>query len=297
MPPLIRRAVRLTPLLLLAVLSSASLAQNAGGEGKARVELLLPGKSVKPGDKIEIGVKMTMKPGWHIYWKNPGDSGQPPKFSFNTPGGGAGGMLRGSAWTVGDVAFPTPVRWEADGGIVGYGYAGTVVFPATLTVPASTTPGQGADLSVTVDYLVCKDVCIPESGSATVNLEVGLDAGEATAADKAAKKEIEQAKKRLPADATSPPKVTRAGDAYTVQTGIPATAKNVAFFPDAPAGLSIEGVKVQARDGNASVTFTARPLAGQPAPTGTMSAVLGYDAPDGSRRGVTLSVPLADAAK
>ena len=94
MPRPTRPTLRLTPLLLLLAVclpASASLAQDPaqdGGGQKATVELLVPKKSVKPGETIDVGVKMTMQPGWHIYWKNPGDSGQPPRFSFSTPGGG-----------------------------------------------------------------------------------------------------------------------------------------------------------------------------------------------------------------
>ena len=299
MPQMTRRIACLVPLLLLAVglAAPSAPAQDAAASGpKASVELLVPKKTVKPGETLDVAVKMTLKPGWHIYWKNPGDSGQPPKFSWSLPGGGASAMMRGSPWKATDPQFPTPVRWQADGGIVGYGYTGTILFPATVSVPASATPGQGAELAVAVDYLICKDVCIPENAGASVNLDVGLDDGEQTAADKAAAKEIEQAKKRLPAEAASAPTVTRDGTAYTVQVGIPATAKNLAFFPDAPAGLSVEDVKVQQRDGNVTVKFTARPLQGAAAAAGKMPAVLGYDAPDGQRRGVSLSVPL-DAEK
>ena len=262
---------------------------------KANVEIVVSKKSVRPGETLDVAVKMTMKPGWHIYWKNPGDSGQPPKFTWNTPGGGASSMMRGSSWTAGDPQFPVPVRWQDAAGIVGYGYTGTVLFPATITVPGSTTPGQAAELGVNVSYLVCKDVCIPESATATVTFDVGADSGdEPTPAEKGAKKELETAKERLPTDPASPAKVTRDGQKMTVDVTLPNAGKNVNFFPDAPAGLSVEDVKVDARGPRVTVTFTAKRLQGIEMNAATMAAVIGYDAADG-RRGVSVSVPLGEA--
>ena len=284
--------------MLLSIFCFAAVARAQDGPGggkKASVELLVPKKTVKPGETLQIGVKFTMQPGWHIYWTNPGDSGQPPRFHFNPPGGGAGMMMRGSEWKVGDVAFPTPVRWVGEGGIVGYGYTGTVVFPATVTVPASATPGQGADLGLSVEYLICKDVCIPETAGTSVNLTVGLDAGEEPDADdKAAAKEIEQANKRLPAAAGKPTPVANEGGQCTMRASVPAGAKNVAFFPDAPSGVAVEDVKLEQKGPQTTITFRLRTLEGINVSATSFPAVVGYDAPGGERRGLTLTVPLAE---
>ena len=283
------KLIAIAALLLapLAFANSAS-AQLGGGEPKASVELVVPKTSVKPGETLDVGVKFTMKPGWHIYWTNPGDSGQPPTFSWNLPGGGASAMLRGSPWTATEPRFPVPERWTDAGGLVNFGYSKTVIFPATLTVPASATPGQSADVTLTTNYLICKDVCLPESATATATFEVGLDSGEG--GNKSAASDVEKAKKRLATQASSPPKVGRNGEAITLTMAVPAGAKDVGFFPETPDGVSVEKIDVKTQGDKATVTFSARPLGNGSLPA-SMPATLGYTTPEG-RRGVSVTVPL-----
>ena len=300
-PLLSHRAPRIVAVLALLV-GAGARAQDfrpagiGGAEtddgAKAGVEIVVPQKTVHPGETLDVAVKMTMKPGWHIYWKNPGDSGQAPRFNWTTPGGGASAMMRGSSWTASDPQFPVPVRWQDAAGIVGYGYTGTVLFPATITVPGSTTPGQNAELSVSVSYLVCKDVCIPATATASVTFEVGMDPGDG--GDKAAKKEIDQAKERLPVEPASLKVINRDDGSRRLELGLPddgKAVKNVDFFPNVPAGVVIEDVKTEVRDGRVSVTFTPRRLAGMQVASTMMEMVIGYDVPDGSRRGVSVSIP------
>ena len=271
-----------------------AVAQDGNPAAKATVELIAATTQVRPGQTIDVGIKFAMQPGWHIYWKNPGDAGQPPRFRWNAPGGGAARAMRGSQWQLSDPLFPTPVRWEDAGGIVGFGYAGTVVFPATLTVPGGTMPGQDGELSVSVDYLICKDVCLPESATATLTFSVAADDGEAgnDAGEKSAK-EIEQAKAALPVPA-SDAKVTADGDRHTIALKLPAGAKDVAFFPNVPDGLAVEEVNVQVKGAAATVTFRTRTLAGAAASQPAFDATVGYTIPEG-RRGLEVSVPIQPA--
>ena len=103
----------------------------------------------RPDDgHLSLGLRMTLKPGWHTYWRNPGDSGEPPALKLTAPDG-ATAAIRG---------WPVPERIDV-GGIVSYGHEGEVLFVARATLPAGTTR-----IEAEATWLVCEKVCVPESG-------------------------------------------------------------------------------------------------------------------------------------
>lgn len=115
----------------------------------AKAQLLLHAPQVSQGQPISAGVLFTMPQGWHIYWQNPGDSGIPTTLAWTVPEG----------ITVSDIQWPLPERIETSG-LVNYGYGPKVILPVTLT-PASA--GISGPITVRAEWLVCKDICIPES--------------------------------------------------------------------------------------------------------------------------------------
>lgn len=273
--------------LLLPATSARGQEASQGEERRARVELIVPSESVRPGQTVPVGVKFTMRPGWHIYWTNPGDSGQAPRFSWNLPGGGASGVMRGGEWEASEPQFPTPISWSDPGGLVGYGYSGEVIFPATLTVPARTTPGQEAEVTIAVDYLICSDVCLPEQATASVVLRVSPDVGEA---DREAESALEKAQAAIPQDEASAA-VSATDDGLEITVPMPSGAKKVEFFPEPPEGLAVEDVEVRHEGREATVSLRLRTMAGAKVTAGTFPAVVGFDTPQG-RRGLRVQVPV-----
>lgn len=96
-----------------------------------------------------LAVRFQLEPGWHIYWKNPGDSGAAPKFRFDVTGG-----------KVGDVQWPFPHRLPV-GTLVNLGYDGEVAFPFVFTPEPSASQ---VELKVYLEWLVCKEECTPGFG-------------------------------------------------------------------------------------------------------------------------------------
>ncbi|MGA2217566.1 MAG: thioredoxin family protein, partial [Terracidiphilus sp.] len=86
---------------------------------------------------------------WHVYWKNAGDSGEPPHIKWTLPQG----------ITAGPLQFPAPKRL-ALGPLMDFGYEGEVMFPHTFSTDKAAKPGQ-VKLLAKVDWLVCREVCIP----------------------------------------------------------------------------------------------------------------------------------------
>jgi thiol:disulfide interchange protein DsbD len=113
------------------------------------VQLVVPNEQLHPGVPNNAGLYFKLEPGWHVYWKNAGDSGEPPRIQWTLPAGISAGPLE----------FPPPKRLPL-GPLMDFGYENEVLFPLNLNVPNSARPGQ-AVLNAKVSWLVCREVCIP----------------------------------------------------------------------------------------------------------------------------------------
>lgn len=126
-----------------------------------RATLLSETTAVVPGRPFWVGLRLQMQPGWHVYWKQPGDSGLPPRVKWTLPPG----------YAAEDVVFPYPQRFT-EGTLATYGYMGDVLLMARLAAPAS--PAQGsAELSALVSWLECREKYIPAKVSLGLELPVG----------------------------------------------------------------------------------------------------------------------------
>ena len=135
-------------------LANATNGQEA--ESHAKVELIAEEYTPHTGKQVWVGLVFHLDRGWHIYWYNPGDSGEPPKVRWELPPG----------WRAGAIRWPTPVRLGS-GSVVGYGYESQVL----LMVPierATTASNLLTSVEADVRYLVCQEICIP--GKAHVTL-------------------------------------------------------------------------------------------------------------------------------
>jgi thiol:disulfide interchange protein/DsbC/DsbD-like thiol-disulfide interchange protein len=144
-------------------LAAASLAAYAAPLVKTQhveAELVSERASLQPGKPALVGLKLRMEPQWHTYWKNPGDSGLPTKVKWQLPEG----------WKVGDIQWPFPQNLPV-GPLMNYGYEDEVVLLAELTPPANAQPGNTV-VKANAEWLVCKDICIPEKGELDIALPV-----------------------------------------------------------------------------------------------------------------------------
>jgi DsbC/DsbD-like thiol-disulfide interchange protein len=166
----------IVPVLLLGLL--APLAVRADPESpKTRVDLISESRTVTPGQPLYVGLRVRMAPGWHTYWKNPGDSGLPVRMAWDLPPG----------FNAGRIEWPAPDRF-AESDLMTYGYHDEVVFPVRIWSPAA-IEGDSVRISGTVDWLECRDVCVAGTSPVALTLGVsrkssspGPDAGAMTAA-------------------------------------------------------------------------------------------------------------------
>src|SRR5664280_166020 len=142
------RLILAIPLLFTAGLPARAASSSADTD-HVHVQLVIPEKQLSTAEENEAGLYFKLEPGWHIYWKNPGDAGEPPHIHWTLPNGISATPMQ----------FPAPKRLPL-GPLMDYGYEDEVLFPVTLNVAKTTKPGL-AVLHAHVDWLVCRGSCIP----------------------------------------------------------------------------------------------------------------------------------------
>jgi thiol:disulfide interchange protein DsbD len=142
---------------LLAAGLPAHAASSSADVPHLHVQLIVPEAQLYPLTGDKVGLYFKLEPGWHVYWKNAGDSGEPPHIKWILPDGVTAGPLQ----------FPAPKRL-ALGPLMDFGYEDEVLFPLNLQFAKTVKPGP-ATLHAKVDWLVCREVCIP--GKAELEVE------------------------------------------------------------------------------------------------------------------------------
>ncbi|RAN37419.1 hypothetical protein HY11_09075 [Hyphomonas pacifica] len=152
--------------LTLALLSVYPAAAQPVDGGHARVELISERHAVVPGDTFYIALKMDMDEGWHVYWRNAGDAGLPPRID----------LLEGSTipkGALGEFVWPIPhLLPVVEGEIMDYGYDERLVLPFPVTIPADAE--RTVRINLLADYLICEEICVPETVRVTLSLPVGV---------------------------------------------------------------------------------------------------------------------------
>ncbi len=151
-------------LLVLAAGKQALAASSSADAPHLHVQLINDENGVFAPDEILAGLYFKLESGWHVYWKNPGDAGQPPKINWTLPNGVTAGPLQ----------FPAPKRLPL-GPLMDFGYEDEVVFPVTITVDSTFKPGSTVHIAAKVNWLVCRETCIP--GKANLELDVPVVGG------------------------------------------------------------------------------------------------------------------------
>lgn len=149
---------RTAGLAIVLAVSTASFSQSTTQHG--RVELLARQASLKPGSDLRLGVHFILEKGWHIYWINPGDSGQPPSFQWQLP----------PKFTAGEVRWPRPERLQPSKELVDYGYSDEVLLQLTMHVPSTAGNSGPVEVGVQAKWLICREVCIPEHANLHLTL-------------------------------------------------------------------------------------------------------------------------------
>jgi len=122
--------------LLLASPAAFALTGSTVSTENVKARLVSEVSSVGPGQTFWVALELDIRDGWHTYWRNPGDSGEPTKLAWVLPPG----------FSAGDIVWTTPHRFEI-APLVNYGYAKHAVHLVQLTAPKDLKAGTPAALT------------------------------------------------------------------------------------------------------------------------------------------------------
>jgi thiol:disulfide interchange protein DsbD len=277
------------PLAALACAAVLALPASAAPVRTAHVtaELVSEQAALVPGATATLALRLAIEPGWHTYWRNPGESGLPTTLAWRLPAG----------YAAGDIAWPAPRALPA-GPLVNYGYEGEVLHLVPLSVPADAKTGSAASLAARADWLVCKETCIPEGADLALDLPVATQAGAdprwgaAIAATRAA------LPRALPAGWRA--SATAAGSSIALELTGPSGAGDpgeLFFFADEERRIEASSPQSSAREADGRYRLAlpvSHELAGDFARLrGVLTAARGFAGQDGTVKSIALDVGLA----
>ena len=143
-------------------------------------------QTVRPGDTVWVMLHLQLKEGWHTYWRNPGDSGEPPHILWTLPDGVEAGEIH---WP-----YPDALPY---GPLLNYGYSGEAFHLVPIRVAEGWPEDRPVTLKAKASWLACSDICVPEGGEFALT----LSAGGGAQTDPAAAALFRSARERLPAKA------------------------------------------------------------------------------------------------
>jgi thiol:disulfide interchange protein len=271
-------------LLGLLLLSPAAfpLAGNSIASDNVKARLVSERSSLGPGQTAWVALEFDIREGWHTYWRNPGDSGEATRLTWELPPG----------FSAGDIVWTTPHRFEVPP-LVNYGYAKHAVHLVQITAPQDLKAGTSIDLAAKASWLVCSDVCIPETADLKLRIPAGAQTGAVDPKDEAL---FTEARSELP---SAQPAATTAhiqGDQLVISLGQEWGAtlpqiKSLAYFPYDEGTIEYAAPQTLTRSGDA-VQLSMK-VGYQPPQTGTLRGVLVATEQNGND---TAAVPIEIAA-
>lgn len=211
------------PLLLLAAwfVAAPAAAQSTVATENVRATLVPETATLAPGGTTSIALRLEIRDGWHTYWQNPGDSGAATRLAWTLPVGATAGPLQ----------FPAP-QAIAYGPLVNYGYKGEAIHVTDITLPPDAAAGTRARIEAQAEWLVCSDVCIPESGRFVLELPI---AAQSPLPDAAQAPLFARARAAMPVESPFPAKAALADGEVTIRldaAGLDRAAiASLHFFP------------------------------------------------------------------
>jgi thiol:disulfide interchange protein/DsbC/DsbD-like thiol-disulfide interchange protein len=277
------RALKFRLFALLFISPAAfALSGNTVATDNVKARLVSEVASVGPGQKFTVALELDIRDGWHTYWRNPGDSGEPTKLAWQLPPG----------FTAGDIVWTTPHRFEI-APLVNYGYAKHAVHMVQITAPKDLKAGTPVSLAAKASWLVCSDVCIPEDVNLQLSLPVSAQGG---GSDPASAALFSNARSELPSAQPAPTSARIQGDKLIIALGKEwgATLSQItslAFYPYDEGGIEYATPQTLTRSKDA--VELAMKVGYQPPKAGAIRGVLVVTERNGTQ---TDTVPIEIAA-
>ena len=155
---------RRTSIVLIVSFLATLIGSVALGQARmqhTKLDLIAEVSSVAEDSTFSVAIVLDPDPGWHVYWKNPGDNGTAPDETWTLPEGFNAGKLQYTA--------PSFVPFMQ---FMSYGYDDKALFVTEISSPSEFDGPIKIECSV--NWLVCDDsVCVPENGKVTLSIPKG----------------------------------------------------------------------------------------------------------------------------
>ncbi|WP_223789427.1 protein-disulfide reductase DsbD family protein [Marinicella meishanensis] len=249
-------------------------------EQQVQIELISDQTQVEAGQTITVGLVQIIAPKWHVYWINPGDSGEAIDVSWS----GLNGLSSAA------IQWPVPHKIPF-GPLTNYGYEDQVTLLQDLTLPAP-LPAGPIELVADIAILVCEEICIPEFHQAQLVLN-----GDQAAAPEA----IQQARDRLPIQRPWDATYAQVGDEVLLQVTPGEAELPLAHMHDIELFFTGRGMvnhSASASSDLANGLWRLRQTTGDVAvhTVPTAAVIIAYQDPSGQRQGIELAARYAAAA-
>jgi hypothetical protein len=235
--------------------------------------VVLDPKEIAAGE-FQIGINFKIEPGWHLYWRYPGDTGLPTDVKFNLPPGASAS----------DLQWPTPIKFVQAGGLVGIGYEGEVVLFSNLKIPLDLSSQEA---SILARWVACSSkICVPG------RKEFVFKVGDLISHSGLESRDLSVWQKRVPAELA--PDIGVVGSNFNFDNSNPKKSSHeivfewktpvetVEWFPYLSRNLKIQNLKIESLDSKSVVTFDLDRLDEQAAANLSAEVVISHK---GARRG------------
>ena len=205
---------------LVAALLRAAGAHAAGSPiPHGTLELIAENQWIAIGHPFYLGLHFQLEKGWHIYWVNPGDSGEPPRVTWLMPPGLSPGAIE----------WPAPQRLGTSS-IVDFGYEDAVTLIVPVHAETNLAAQPLAQLGAEIRMLVCREICIPGRTQLSLTLPIR---SQPPAPDVRTQDLFDAARKEIPRSAPQNWKfsIDDAKDSFVLTANFGSQITQAIFFP------------------------------------------------------------------
>jgi len=238
-------------------------------------ELVYDTSLLESNNIIRVGVLYKLKPNWHIYWKNSGDSGLPTKLEFTVPEG----------FKAGEIMWPLPNAYRRDGNILDYGYQDEVLLWSDINIPKDFKQ-KHLPITINTKWVSCEEMCIPGKAEFTINIDLNHK-------NNIFNKWFE----RLPSEKNNKfdLKVVSNNEKYILVIDNKGLGNNFKLFPNPGKALDIESISYKDNGNNRSdILFTVTIYPGHEVNTNKIDTVISYVDKKNTRKGFNYSINIED---
>jgi thiol:disulfide interchange protein/DsbC/DsbD-like thiol-disulfide interchange protein len=210
----------LTVVLLVALIYARPTFANPIQTPHVQAHLVSEFAAAQPEQPFWVALRLTIRDGWHTYWRNPGDSGLATTIDWTLPEG----------FTASAIHWPYPERIPV-GPLMNFGYHGEVWLLVQIQPPATLAEAEPVTLQAHAQWLVCEEDCIPEEGVLRLTLPVSA---ESAPLDPRWSEGFVATRRALPQPNPWPASFHVTADALTLELDAGPSAGNIAeltFFP------------------------------------------------------------------